>query len=1425
MPEDSVVRTMAVISMSYEPAKKASEDFNRTLAKLDADLTKLQATAMKGLNIPDLTTVAQFVQQMRTAVASGRQLTEEERKMVAAAEQYAFIQGQNVVKQQAITKAVADQSKTTQSLATVEARLATQRALAEQKANERTFLKIPALQAELAAMQHAVTNRGLESSELATQINLERQKINLLEQQRVTGTQITAGMREQTAEIEKNVAVLKSNLHTATADMGASKGGETFWERRFGWFVAGTAFYGSMRLIREAIDNMANIESKMTVIRRVSNEATADFGEMQSQLLALGVELGQTWDDVSDIAVSWSQAGYNMADTIDLTRVSLLAMNTAELTAQEATSGMIAIMAQWNLQANELLPVLDKINRTADDYSASSSDLINGLSRSSAAAKQMGVSLDETIALLTILRESSGRTGKEVGNALNTLLAYIKRPLTRQALEDIGIQVWADDTKTQMRSVMDILKDVSVVWNGMSEDAKKSLADSSLDVANYADQMEDLTDTTKSLTQAEQMRLGQAMAGVRRQNYLNILMEGFSKTQLIVLNMERALGYSVRENAMYLETYEGKVRQLRAAWEQASTALAQSGIFDILKTSVDTGRSMLEVFNSLPAPIRAATTALLAYNGVLMATRMLKKTLDIDIIGGVGTAVGSLVSQIPALSGIGSFLGGLGGPLAIVAGGTGLLALFREMAETDRQLGVMVTAYHEAEKALSELKEGTDEYNDAQDDMQTIMNAIGDAFPSLIVKVDESGNVAELATGSFKRFKEALEDIKNPAEDVQDEIQKVTNKIQALREIIASKTIGGYSTGVLPGDIPPSPGQEDYALQYGAYSRDQLEHEIEVLERRLAVLRGEETKIVTGQGGGASGSGLPFDYDSWKSRFDDILKKTDKYNLSMIAIRENVRLTALEEDRLRDSMASTAEVEAAASRSSSALASENMKLSEINDTLYAQLDLLRGMKSEAQAVIASPVTDEALEDALRAYDQAQSKIESLTREISDNTVKIRENEIAIEKSGRSVKEYYEKMTQEAKKAYEQSYSLTKKTFDHQVRMFNTSRDLQIAHYRSLLTMYQDDREKRWEIEETLQRLYRDALEEETDKVKEAYRDRLKALEESMDKEIAKYQRKIDALDDIEKKSDRSEAARQHSEKIKELEEKIAYERLRTGIEHERNITDYTKQIQEENIRWELQREQWARDDKRKGYEEEIEDIKNSYDKKREELEKAWKETEAFLNNEFVTVLSMASVFDDSWYQKGLDWADRLVQGFQKGMSGFELGDMTGDIRQNVSRAGSSSSSRAANEALLAAKRAWERAHSSGDIQGMRNAEAAAKAIRASHSTLDPHNQMSADELEAAIRGASFDTGGFALTGGWARLHPGELVLKADVSSDILKNLRTSTSTSKVVYNITSPLVRFDRVEVSDRADADYIITTVDRHIKDIMRGKGGSAAS
>jgi hypothetical protein len=136
-------------------------------------------------------------------------------------------------------------------------------------------------------------------------------------------------------------------------------------ERRLSWLYAGGLVMGGLAGITETVSTIKEVEYGMTTIARVIEDTTFSFKGMRDELQSLGMQYGNTWDQVSDIATRWAQAGYDMNETLELTKSSLLALNTAELNAEEATNGMIAIMSQWGLTAEQLLPTIDKINKVA----------------------------------------------------------------------------------------------------------------------------------------------------------------------------------------------------------------------------------------------------------------------------------------------------------------------------------------------------------------------------------------------------------------------------------------------------------------------------------------------------------------------------------------------------------------------------------------------------------------------------------------------------------------------------------------------------------------------------------------------------------------------------------------------------------------------------------------------------------------------------------------------------------------------------------------------------------------------------------------------------------------------------------------------------------------------------------------------------
>ena len=107
-------------------------------------------------------------------------------------------------------------------------------------------------------------------------------------------------------------------------------------ERRLSWLGTGALVMGGMAGVGEVVSTINQVEAGMTTIARVTEDVNFNFKGMRDELQQLGVTYGDVWADVSDIAIRWAQAGYDQAETLELTKDSLLALNTAELNSEQA---------------------------------------------------------------------------------------------------------------------------------------------------------------------------------------------------------------------------------------------------------------------------------------------------------------------------------------------------------------------------------------------------------------------------------------------------------------------------------------------------------------------------------------------------------------------------------------------------------------------------------------------------------------------------------------------------------------------------------------------------------------------------------------------------------------------------------------------------------------------------------------------------------------------------------------------------------------------------------------------------------------------------------------------------------------------------------------------------------------------------------
>ena len=184
-------------------------------------------------------------------------------------------------------------------------------------------------QAELANLIQQLQVNGQLNAQEMQRLNLLKDRVGLLNADVSAGSAQVVAQEQIAREQAKQVKSAK-DLNKEYGVLGSMA------ERRISWFLTGSFLFGGAAAMQEAVSTLTQVEADMTTIARITEDVTFNFKEMRDELQSFGVEYGMAWENVSDIAIRWSQAGYDVSETLELTEASLLALNTAELDANYA---------------------------------------------------------------------------------------------------------------------------------------------------------------------------------------------------------------------------------------------------------------------------------------------------------------------------------------------------------------------------------------------------------------------------------------------------------------------------------------------------------------------------------------------------------------------------------------------------------------------------------------------------------------------------------------------------------------------------------------------------------------------------------------------------------------------------------------------------------------------------------------------------------------------------------------------------------------------------------------------------------------------------------------------------------------------------------------------------------------------------------
>lgn len=205
----------------------------------------------------------------------------------------------------------------------------------------------------------------------------------------------------------------------------------------------------------------------------------------------------------------------------------------------------------------------------SNNYAVSSSDLARNIGNASAAMAAGGNTMEQTLGMMTAMTEIT-RNGSKASRGLVTIQSRYNQILdesssTGKKLTDFytkhGIQL--KDETGQLRSMYDVLGDLSSKWGGLTDDEKKYFA----------------------LIQG----------GATQTQNLMALMSNFGTAVDATKTAMESSGSAAQENAAAMESLQKKIETLKAAWENFATGTATK---EFLGDIIDAGTRLLEFANT-----------------------------------------------------------------------------------------------------------------------------------------------------------------------------------------------------------------------------------------------------------------------------------------------------------------------------------------------------------------------------------------------------------------------------------------------------------------------------------------------------------------------------------------------------------------------------------------------------------------------------------------------------------------------------------------------------------------------------------------------------------------------------------------------------------------------------------------------------------
>lgn len=379
---------------------------------------------------------------------------------------------------------------------------------------------------------------------------------------------------------------------------------EKLFGTHFSTMITMAALHQMQNAMRQIYQNVVEIDSAMTELRKVTNLTASGYEEFMDRAADQAKRLGISISDFINSTADWARLGYDEQDAEELARVSSLLKNVGDgiESASDASSYLISGMQGFGLAADQASEFLDVLNQIANTEPVTANDLGVIIQKSAAAMNAAGNTYQETMAMAAAVNGVL-QDDDISGTYLKTLSMYLRAAKTDA--ENAGIEIdGMASSVSELRSELKQLTGVDIMSDAAGKNFKSTYQI-----------MKELSKVWGSLSDVTQANVTELISGKRGGQATSALLNNFSVAEDAMKQAANATGSALAENAKYLDSIQGRLAQLDTSFQSLSTHVLDSGIVkyavSFLTTIIKITDNITKLSGALP-PIAAAVSGILS---------------------------------------------------------------------------------------------------------------------------------------------------------------------------------------------------------------------------------------------------------------------------------------------------------------------------------------------------------------------------------------------------------------------------------------------------------------------------------------------------------------------------------------------------------------------------------------------------------------------------------------------------------------------------------------------------------------------------------------------------------------------------------------------------------------------------------------------